>query len=276
MTAHELISSGKLELYVAGTLTESEMSNVANIALESREVAFEIEKIERAMVDMLAPAHFDLTEWEKDKQLLEIFERITDQYPQAQTDSLAIPPPKRKLQVPKIISLVIASLTLLTVGSVWIALSGTNIKGALSALGHNVQNLDGESHRIHTDFAGRKAFMGMIRNYSTKRVELKSIAINGLPRADFFLTLYWNPVSKELILADANLPDLSFNQQYQLWALREGIPTFSGLLPQSPHFHNIDLTNSVMDWADSFALTIEPLGGSKTPSFNTLYLRGNL
>lgn len=276
MTAHELISSGKLELYVAGTLTESEMSSVASIARESREVASEIEKIERAMIDMLAPAHFDLTEREKDKQLLEIFDRISDHKEVVQTDTLAIPPPKKKARGPKIITLVIASLTALTLVCVWIALNGTTMKGELSALGHNVQNLNGESHRIHVDFSGRKEFMGMIRNYFTKRVEMKSIAINGLPAADFFLTLYWNPVSKELVLADANLPDLSLHQQYQLWALHEGKPTFSGLLPQSPHFHNIDLTNSEIESADSFALTIEPLGGSKTPTINTLYLQGNL
>jgi hypothetical protein len=276
MTAHELILSGKLELYVAGTLTESEMSKVAIIALESREVASEIEKIERAMVDMLAPAHFELTEREKDTQLLEIFDRITDHCELVQTDTLAIPPPKKKPQGPRIITLVIASLTMLTVGCVVIALNGTTIKGELAALGHDVQNLDGESHRIHADFAGRKEFMGTIRNYFTKRVELKSIDIHSARQADFFLTLYWNPVSRELLLADAHLPDLLFNQQYQLWALHEGKPTFSGLLPQSPHFHNIDLTNSEIDGADSFALTIEPLGGSKTPSYNTLYLRGNL
>jgi hypothetical protein len=267
MTAHELISSGKLELYVAGTLTESEMSSVASIARESREVA---------MIDMLAPAHFDLTEREKDKQLLEIFDRISDQKEVVQTDTLAIPPPKKKAQGPKIITLVIASLTTLTLVCIWIALNGTTMKGELSALGHNVQNLHGESHRIHVDFSGRKAFMGMIRNYFTKRVEMKSIAINGLPGADFFLTLYWNPVSKEVVLAEAKLPDLSLHQQYQLWALHEGKPTFSGLLPQSPHFHNIDLTNSEIESADSFALTIEPLGGSKTPTITTLYLQGNL
>ena len=55
MILQELISSGKLELYVAGVLSEREMADVAALAEEHPEVAMEIEKIEQVMVEFLSP-----------------------------------------------------------------------------------------------------------------------------------------------------------------------------------------------------------------------------
>ena len=59
------------------------MGDVAASALEYPEVATEIEKIERAMLDYLSPVEFNMIEREKDHQLDQIFDRIhiTDQAP---------------------------------------------------------------------------------------------------------------------------------------------------------------------------------------------------
>ena len=72
-----LSSSGKLELFVAGTLDEKEMGRISTIALTNPMVAQEIAIIERVMLDFLAPAEFSLTKEEKEREIDEIFNKIT-------------------------------------------------------------------------------------------------------------------------------------------------------------------------------------------------------
>src|ERR1700744_3658069 len=76
MTLEELISSGKLELYVAGVLSDREMADIGNLATENPLVADEVHKIEQAMIAWLSPDEFELPDAEKEVQISEILGRI--------------------------------------------------------------------------------------------------------------------------------------------------------------------------------------------------------
>ena len=71
-----LLSSGKLELFVAGTLNEKEMSDISALALNNPMIAQEIERIERVMLDILAPSEFSLTKEKKDQEVDKILRNI--------------------------------------------------------------------------------------------------------------------------------------------------------------------------------------------------------
>jgi cell division protein FtsB len=76
MEEQELIASGKLELYVAGVLPESEMADIAMAAIQSPLLAMEIEKIEQIMIDFLSPSDIAMQEPEKEEQIDIILEKI--------------------------------------------------------------------------------------------------------------------------------------------------------------------------------------------------------
>ncbi|WP_229053864.1 anti-sigma factor domain-containing protein [Aeromicrobium sp. Leaf350] len=62
------------------------------------------------------------------------------------------------------------------------------------------------------------------------------------------------------VVTVSSLPTLS-DRVYQLWTMREGVPTSAGLL------ENSDMTYvSDVDGADQMAVTVEPAGGSAKPT----------
>ena len=71
-----LLSSGKLELFVAGTLNEKDMNDISALALTNPIVAKEIEIIERVMLDFLSPSEFSLTKEEVDREIDKIMRSI--------------------------------------------------------------------------------------------------------------------------------------------------------------------------------------------------------
>src|ERR1700743_2096869 len=127
MNVQELISSGKLELYVAGTLSDREMGDVAASAQEFPEIAVEIEKIERAMLDFLSPVEFNMTDREKDGQLGHIFGRIHS------TDSLqqgkGVPLRRMsRLAVAAVVTLLIATAGI----SIWLSMRDASLSGEIA------------------------------------------------------------------------------------------------------------------------------------------------
>ncbi|MFT6854904.1 MAG: anti-sigma-K factor RskA [Cyclobacteriaceae bacterium] len=79
--------------------------------------------------------------------------------------------------------------------------------------------------------------------------------------------IYWNKEQEAVLINSASLSKLNENQQYQLWALLDGKPIDAGVFDaQSGIFQSMKNIAS----ADAFAVTIEPIGGSKAPTLSTM------
>jgi len=72
----------------------------------------------------------------------------------------------------------------------------------------------------------------------------------------------------------ASLPELPADKQYQLWVLKEGVPSDMGVLPKD--FNNVFLAGELAIEGDAFAITIEPLGGLPDPSLDQLVFYGTV
>ncbi|WP_162852470.1 anti-sigma factor [Dinghuibacter silviterrae] len=266
MNVQELISSGKLELYVAGTLSEREMGDVAASALEYPEIATEIEKIERAMLDFLSPVEFNMTEREKDSQLGYIFDRIHVHPPQTG--------PIRRINRLGIAAAV-AGLILTTGLSVWLALRDNNLSREMAALRADEQSMSAEKAQYEDHVGKMQEQFTLMRNILTRRVELTAVAGSKITAQDNYMLLYWNPATKKLMLADAHLPALSPDQQYQLWALYNGQPVDAGVFDYKDNTVSVGFQKDVPG-AQAFAVTVEPKGGSKTPTLSNLCMMAKL
>lgn len=264
MNIQELISSGKLELYVAGTLSEREMGDVAASALEYPEIASEIEKIERAMLDFLSPVEFHMTEREKDSQLGHIFERI-------HVHGLGGRIVQFRRYSRQAVAVVAACLILTTGFTVWFALKDNRLTRELAGLRTEEQAIMAEKANFMDHLDKMQQQFTLMRNILTRRVELTSVAGNKITAQDSYMLLYWNPTSQKLMLADAHLPHLGADQQYQLWAMYDGKPVDAGVFEVNAVEFQKDVSA-----AQAFAVTVEPKGGSKTPTLSNLCMMAKL
>lgn len=84
---------------------------------------------------------------------------------------------------------------------------------------------------------------------------------------DAKVVIYWNPIQEEIYLNSGNLASLPKDQQYQLWALIDGQPVDAGIFDAEAGTFQI---MKGTDRADAFAVTIEPIGGSVSPTLKTM------
>lgn len=101
------------------------------------------------------------------------------------------------------------------------------------------------------------------------------IAMNGTDNAPDALTkVYWNEEKQTAYLDIVNLPTPPADKQYQLWAIVEGTPVDMGVF-------DIDPTDTLVpapfiENPAAFAITLETLGGNPTPNLDELVVIGNI
>jgi len=82
-------------------------------------------------------------------------------------------------------------------------------------------------------------------------------------------TIFWNPQAQQTYLLAGQLPKLPDNQSYQLWAIVKGKPVDLGVLPNEAKKGSILPMKSVLQ-PQAFAITIEPKGGSASPTLEAM------
>lgn len=85
----------------------------------------------------------------------------------------------------------------------------------------------------------------------------------------------WNPQSKEVYLLPLELPEAPPDQQYQLWAIVNGRPVDAGVFEIGPRQHALQKMKAVTA-VQVFAITLEKKGGSATPALDQIFLTGKV
>jgi hypothetical protein len=92
-----------------------------------------------------------------------------------------------------------------------------------------------------------------------------------------FAKVYWNKTTKTVYIDASGLPEPPKGMAYQVWSLKlkpSLTPTSIGLLVDfsndSNRFFEVNNTSN----AEAFGITLEPAGGSKTPTMSQLYTLG--
>jgi anti-sigma-K factor RskA len=110
--------------------------------------------------------------------------------------------------------------------------------------------------------------LNILQDANTRVVQLA-----GLPPAPTAkAVVFWNPETKEVYLNPGSLPPAPEGREYQLWAIADGAPVDAGL------FHAATQEARPMkpvSAASAFAVTLEPAGGSPTPT-GEMYVLGKL
>jgi len=246
MNVRQYIESGILELYVMQTLSEVEAREVERMAEQYPEIQKEIEQIEDSMLDY-AQAHA----MEPRASLKEeIFAQVSDM------DSTIKPKTSNLLNIFLITALALVSAYAIFASLRW------------NAVNEDKQALIDARLALEQSCDSVQQQLNLLLDPQTRLIKLE-----GTPKSEASKVFaFWNPQTQSTFLKIESLPPPPPGKQYQLWSLVDGVdPIPAGLLNDG----QFQMMPPVAD-ADQFAISLEPLGGSKQPTLEEIYVIGTI
>lgn len=262
MEAQEYIESGTLELYVFGLLTEAENLEIAEMAKKHPEMDQEIIAIEKAIVALsssFSPFH-SVANFEKIKERLKLKHgKVVDLKPTSNwTQYVGW-----------------AAAVLLLLGLGYQTLELTKTKEAITTVGTEKSKIEKDYAFLDQQNKQTEKSLTIVRDIKNTGVTLGGQAVS----PNSFAKVYWNKDTKTTYIDAAGLPKPPKGMVYQVWALKLSpvlTPTSIGLLDNfegnSQKIFAVDQTQS----AEAFGITLEPAGGSLTPTMTQLYTLGKV
>ena len=259
MDKQEYIDSGILELYVFGQLSEPEFSEVTNRADSDADIKAEIISIEKAIINFSESVSPFLSSenYEKIREALMLKHGVVD-----------IAPKKSNLFL--YLGYAASILLLIGVGYQYQKLEEkdaqiVNVEKERSDLQKSVVDLTLQNKESETA-------LSVVRDNNNAVIALAGQEVS--PTS--FAKVYWNKDTKAVHIDAAGLPEPPEGMVYQVWALKLNplTPTSIGLLDNfkgnSKRIFNVENANE----AEAFGITLEPAGGSASPTLEQLYTLG--
>ncbi|MEM8848288.1 MAG: anti-sigma factor [Bacteroidota bacterium] len=263
MDVEKYIASGVLELYVSGALSPQENEEVQSYARQYPEIQKEIETIEATILDLTKKASPGMppTSFES------IASKInSDNSPTIVLDST----PKNSW----VTFLGWAASVVLAVGLIWTYLQNDELKSDIEVTNKTMEQLEDSLSSIKLEIADKESILEELRNKDVSVILLQGQQVS--PTS--YTKVFWN-ASNEVVTIDAQgLPSPPEGYDYQVWSLTLNplTPTSIGLL--SDFNSNKDKLFSLENANESqaFGITLEPEGGSETPTLEQLYTLGTV
>ena len=268
MNIREYIESGAIELYVMNALSESEAAEVEALALQNPEILAEIEEVQSVM-QLYAQTYAYTPRPELKDQILDKIQSELKTGKVPNNNFRPEPQPASGgasgFSFPRILP--------------WLAVAG--LASSTFYFYQNNQKIlkakdDCEQTQNLAELKNKKAVadlnlkLDVLKSPDTKTVVMKSVIKT---EKDLIATVYWNANKSATYLAIQNLPEPVAKKQYQLWAIVDGKPVDGGVFEYNPTALQ---SMKSFEEAQAFAVTLEPEGGSKTPTLDKMYVLGTL
>jgi anti-sigma-K factor RskA len=264
------IESGILELYVLGDVTPKEKLEVEAMAAKHPSIKAELDEIERSLESYAAENAVEPSENLRDRVLNSLITNLGDDrtfapHKEIHADNV-VPIAKAKSNnfykyaFAACLALLVVSIVSLI--SVYSRLEQSN--SLLASLQIQNQHFTNRVNLMDHE-------LSIFRDPSFKLVKLQ-----GTPKSpSSALTVAWSPAKKEVMIdmANVNMPANDKDHQYQLWALVGGKPVDLGVFDADTTSKTMKEMKSIAS-ADAFAVTLEPRGGSPSPTMDQMVVIG--
>jgi len=142
----------------------------------------------------------------------------------------------------------------------------------ISVLNSNKEELAQQFTTVKNSYDQTLVDVAVFRNTA-----FKTIVMKGIPSMDStaLAKVYWNKNTQEAFLDVSKLPVPDNSKQYQLWALVDGKPIDAGVFDLSKSASGLQKMKLIQN-AQAFAVTLEPRGGSVSPTLTAMYVFGNV
>ena len=256
MNIQEYISSGIIESYLLGELSDKERAEVKQMVDCHPEVKTEIELVEATLMNFAAktpPPHLK--------------QNILDKIDIKETKVISLETKRLSYST----WLVAASIALLIGSSIYNII----LMNKLHSTEEQFVVLSSEKEKYVKDFEKQSSSFGKLAAEMAIMMhpENKKIMLKGMDLAPTALAaIYWNQNSKDVYINVNSLPVPSADKQYQLWALMDGKPINAGVISDCTTTCKMKNISS----AQAFAITLENAGGSPTPTLEAMYVFGKV
>jgi anti-sigma-K factor RskA len=257
-------TSGLLEAYVMGQLSESEMQGVTCLARTYPEIKAEIAALETALGKYTQEYEKQPPVFLKDK----IFSQMIFAEPiaeETQEDEIAdnqikfvpvIETPSRAT-VPLWSTFAAAASVLFAIFGIW----------------QYTQNskMNEEQTAQNAQLNAKNSLLAAYQNADNKIVNLAGSG----DKSQNTVTVFWNQKDNSVALSVKNLPKPEAGKQYQLWIIDEKGPVDMGMLDNNFEGRLLSM-KGVGSKPKAFAITLEKAGGVPSPTLEQLYVIANV
>ncbi len=262
MNAQEYIASGKLELFVYGTLSEEENKEIVEAANKFPEVREEIEKIEVALKTLSEGVSPGVSE----NTLNVILNRI-------KRSGTKVIPIERRTNWPAITGW--AAAILFIGGLMFMMKQNNDLKNQIVETRSQNVVLEEQIVAAEDNLEQTRELLEVIRD---KDIDVVNLPGNEAVAPDAYAKVFYNKDSKTVHLDAKGLPEPPEGMVYQVWSLKLDplTPTSIGLLDDFTTDTNKVFVLQDIPESEAFGITLEPAGGSETPTLTQLYTLGTI
>ena len=264
------IESGILELYILGDVTPEEKLQVEAMAAKHPVVKAELDEIERSMELYAKNFAVEPDEHLRDRVLNSVLTNFSDDSSFAPANDntgdniVAFRAPRGynfyKYAFAACLALLLAS------GAAIISLYSR-----LQDSNSQIASLQLNNQHIASTVSLKEGELQVLQDSTFKFLKLKGTAKAPQSQA----TVAWSPARKKvwIDLRSLKMPENDQQHQYQLWALVGGKPVDLGVFDKNSDTTDMKEMKSIAS-AQAFAVTLEPKGGSTSPTMDQMMVIG--
>lgn len=266
------INSGILEAYALGMLSAEENQEVEEEASANPNVREALLQVEKTL-EGLAHSHTTTPKPEWKSQIIEkaTGKAYNNSESTAETKQIY---PKQDIAGGRNYSWLAVAATILLLFSLGINFiqyrSVRNLEDESAGYQMRISELQTEKTSIVTNNQQLENRLEMLRDPRTSFFVMRSVEGR---RPGYRANVMWNAASEKVYLDVLNLPEPPPGKQYQLWALKDTQTMDMGMVDMEEGDAPMKEMGEV-EGADSFAITLEPKGGSSTPNMDQMYVHG--
>ncbi|RFS19839.1 hypothetical protein DVR12_22370 [Chitinophaga silvatica] len=280
MNSQDFISSGIIELYMAGVASEQQVRELNAAIAQFPEVAAEVEAYRRSMEAYVNMQSINPSADVKNRIFSNLNNTPNLQQVLSETDNDLQPTKVVYMQSSKRPTWKwIASIAaVLLLGSLLLNFVFFNrykefkgYKDKYESLLLSQNSILSKSNLYKTRLEQMQESMNVIQDPKVFKVSMPGT--KAFPTA--LATVFWNKESQQVYLKVNNLPEPKADQQYQLWAIVDGKPVDMGVFEMGDTV-NLLQKMKVTGKAQMFAVTLEKKGGAASPTMEQMYVAGKI
>ncbi|MFT6815125.1 MAG: anti-sigma-K factor RskA [Sphingobacteriales bacterium] len=257
------LESGVLELYALGMLSEKEMIEVDNAISNHPELEAEFGQL-LSTISKSNKAVGNAPSDRVKRAILTEIDESTSKDTSTKTGGRII-----SLKSDMFHSISAAALITIMVLSV---LANLVLFSSYSGLNENLVAMQQEKqifiNRTNVIASGVEAE----KKHLVCKASCQMVKLQGLENSpESYAMVHWDTLESHLYLEFFDLPSHNIDYTYQLWALKDCKPIDAGIFTSNEEIHILKEMKDIAK-ADAFAVTIEPSGGSVSPTMDQMYL----
>lgn len=254
MDTKAYIASGILELYVAGSLSEKENQEVFEATQKYPEILAEVKAIEATVVQLTAAANSNTYNYNSISSELD---NTTKVIPINRNEN------SWKTYLGWVASVILGGLF------VWSLNQNNTLKEEIA---NEKEILQQKIDSTNNSLAETEKILDIIRDKDVISVPLAGQQVSPTSYAK----VYWDKKTNAIYLDAKGLPEPPKGKVYQVWSLKLSplTPTSLGTLDSFTADNTKIFTINNPNESEAFGITLEPEGGSESPTLEQLYTLG--